>query len=399
MQMKYLYNKARMLGLMGVIGLLIALFVYVVMRSGPLAPVPVTSIIVKKAAITPSLTGIGTVESRYTFFIGPTTAGRVYRVNVNVGDHVKAGDLLGEMDPVDINDRIKAQQTGLKRADAGVRAAEALVQEMLSRNAFAENQARRYADLFKKHAVSEESLEARQNEYQVSAAGLLSAKAGLASARQEVPRIQAEIDGLIKQKADLRLIAPVDGLVASRDADPGTTVVPGQSVVQLIDIASLWVNVRFEQLNTFGLAKGLSAQILLRSMPDQPVPGHLLWIEPFADAVTEEMLAKVTFDKIPQPLPPVGELSEVTVALPPLLPALVVPNAAIQRNGGQIGVWLIEENRLRFIPVKTGMSDLDGRVQILEGVSEGDRVVVHSHRSLGPGSRIRMVDRLPGAPS
>jgi HlyD family secretion protein len=67
-------------------------------------------------------------------------------------------------------------------------------------------------------------------------------------------------EALPSQRADLRLIAPVDGLVVARDADPGTTVVAGRAVVELIDPASLWINVRFEQLQASGLAADLPAR-------------------------------------------------------------------------------------------------------------------------------------------
>jgi hypothetical protein len=75
---------------------------------------------------------------------------------------------------------------------------------------------------------------------------------------------------------------------------------------------------------------------------------------------------------------------------------LVLPNASVQRVDGRLGVWLIEEDDLRFAPIKMGATDLDGQVQILEGIKEGARVVVYSQRALGPHSRIKIVERLEG---
>ncbi|MDP1766922.1 MAG: efflux transporter periplasmic adaptor subunit, partial [Methylotenera sp.] len=78
--------KGRTLAMIGVIVPLFALFVYVALRSGPLAPVLVTVTNVENHAISPAIFGIGTLEARYTYKIGPTIAGRVKQVNVNVGD-------------------------------------------------------------------------------------------------------------------------------------------------------------------------------------------------------------------------------------------------------------------------------------------------------------------------
>ena len=394
--MKFLYNNRRVVALLAVVVPLLALLLYVALRSGPLAPIPVTVTTAESRSIAPALFGIGTVEARYTYRIGPTVAGRIKRVEVQVGDRVQAGQLLGEMDPVDLDDRIAAQEAAFKRAEAVMLAAEAQVREALARKTYAEKQTNRYEQLLQARSVSEEMVEGKRQERQVTEAGLASARANLDATRQELSRIRSDREGLIRQRANLRLIAPVRGLVAARNADPGTTVVAGQSVVEVIDPASLWINVRFDQLRVSGLRAGLPVQIVLRSQEGIRFAGHVLRLEPMADAVTEETLAKVIFDALPKRLPPVGELAEVTVAMSALPETPVLPNASVQRVAGRLGVWLIEEDNLRFAPIKVGATDLDGRVQILEGLKAGERVVVYSQRALGPRSRIKIVERLEG---
>jgi RND family efflux transporter MFP subunit len=384
-----------MLALLAVLVPLLGLLIYVAMRSGPLASIPVTVTTVESRSIAPALFGIGTVEARYTYRIGPTVAGRIKRVDVQVGDSVQAGQLLGEMDPVDFNDRIAAQEAALKRGESAVVAAEAQVRETLARKTYAEKQASRYEQLLKTRSVSEESVEGKRQEIQVTEAGFAAARANLGATRQEMARIRSDLYGLIQQRANLRLIAPVPGLVAARNADPGTTVVAGQSVVEVIDPTSLWINVRFDQLRVSGLSAGLPAHIVLRSQEGR-LTGRVLRVEPMADAVTEETLSKVTFDALPKKLPPVGELAEVTVTMSELPAAPVVPNAGVKRVDGRLGVWVIDGEKLRFAPIKVGATDLDGRVQILDGLKEGALVVVYSQRALGPSSRVKIVERLEG---
>jgi multidrug efflux pump subunit AcrA (membrane-fusion protein) len=74
----------------------------------------------------------------------------------------------------------------------------------------------------------------------------------------------------------------------------------------------------------------------------------------------------------------------------------VVANASVQRVDGQLGVWLLEGQALRFVPVRLGPTDLDGRVQILDGLEPGASVVVYSQRALGSHTRVKIVERLPG---
>ena len=130
----------RTIALASVLVLLAGLLGYVALRAGPLAPVPVTVVSVDSQAIQPALFGIGSVEARFTHKIGPIFAGRIKRVEVQSGDHVTKGQVLGEMDPVDLDDKIGAQEAALKRAEASMLAVEAQVQEVGARKAFAEIQ-------------------------------------------------------------------------------------------------------------------------------------------------------------------------------------------------------------------------------------------------------------------
>jgi RND family efflux transporter MFP subunit len=389
--------SARTVALVGVLVSLLVLFIYVAARSGPLAAVPVVVADVERQSLEPALFGIGTVEARYTYRIGPTFAGRVQRVDVEVGDSVKAGQVLGEMDPVDLDDRILAQQATIRRAEATALAAEAQVSDAEARRVFAASQMRRYEELLEVHTVSEEAAEAKRQENHVAQAGLSAARANLTASRQELARARSEYDVLRRQRSNLQLIAPVDGLVASRRVDPGTTVVAGDAVVEVIDPASLWISVRFDQLRTAGLRADLPASVVLRSRPGAALRGRVRRLEPLADAVTEEMLAKIVFDDELPALPPIGELVEVTVALPPTAPTPVISDASVQRREGRLGVWTIEGSDLQFTPVKLGSASLDGRIQVLEGLAEGQRVVVYSERPLHARTRIKVVERVSGA--
>lgn len=381
--MKILPFQGRTLALIGVVLPLLALFAYVAVRSGPLAPVAVTVSSVETRPIRPALFGVGTVEARFTYEIGPTLAARVKRLDVDVGDRVEAGQRLGEMDPVDLDDRVLAQAAALKRAEAGLREAEA-------RQAYAQSQARRYEQLLVAHTTSEETAATKKQDLKI-------ADAALSAAREELARVRADGAAVAAQRDNLRLVSPVNGLVVARHAEPGSTVVAGQAVVEVIDPESLWIHVRFDQISATGLAAGLPAQIALRSRGGETLNGRVSRLEPLADPVTEETLAKVAFDALPEPLPPIGELAEVTVTLPELPAAAAVSNAAIRTVDDQLGVWRVVDGDLQFSAVKLGRGDLDGLVQVREGLDVGDRVVVYSEKALSPRSRLHVVEQIAGA--
>lgn len=381
--MKFPHLQRRTWALIAVIVPLAVLFIYVALRSGPLAPVAVTVGKVESKTVAPALSGIGTVQARFTYKIGPTFAGRVKRLEVHVGDSVNAGQVLGEMDAVDLDERIVAQQAAIKSAEAAMRQAQA-------KQSFAQTQADRYQQLLAVRGTSEETLATKRQD-------LVMANAALLAAREDAARLRAELEALRAQRGNLRLVAPMAGLVAARDADPGTTVVAGQAVIEVIDPTSLWVDTRFDQISAEGLAAGLPAKITLRSRRTQSEAGRVLRVEPRADAVTEETLAKITFDAPPAPLPPLGELAEVTVQLGELPAVPTISNAAIRTVNGQRGVWKLVDGDLAFTPVTLGRSGLDGVVQVVKGLAVGDQVVLYSEKTLTAKSRIHIVENLAGA--
>ncbi|MDD5388114.1 MAG: efflux RND transporter periplasmic adaptor subunit [Gallionellaceae bacterium] len=375
--------------------LLLAGLGFVVARSGPLAPIRVTVAKVEQGTVAPALFGIGTVEARRAYLIGPTVAGRVKRVLVDVGDPVRAGQLLAEMDPVDLDQRVAALDAGLARARSAVAVAQAQQQDAASKRELAAINARRYTELGARMFVSQSVVDAKIQEEQSARAGLEGAAAALVGARQDIERQAAERQGLRQQRANVRLLAPSDGVVSAREAEPGSTVVAGQAVLRLVDPASLWLRVRFDQGRSEGLAEGLPARIVLRSQPKTALPGKVARVELVSDAITEERIAQIVFTTPPTTVS-IGELAEVTLDLPAAAPSPVVPNASLKQLDEQSGVWVIADGHPRFVPVKAGARGLDGRVQILDGLKAGSEVVVYSERELAATSRVKVVPALAG---
>lgn len=386
-------TRRLVLGLLGFV--LLAALAFVALRTGPMAPTRVTVVQAAEGRVEPALFGIGTVEARRSYLIGPTAAGRVRAVAVDVGDRVKAGQRLAEMDPVDLDPRVSALDASIARAGSAVAAAEAQRHDALARQSLAAANAQRYVELGTQNFISAGAVEARLQEQASAAAAAGAADANLAAARQDRQRLLAERDGLQRQRANVRLLAPVDGVVIARDAEPGSTVVAGQAVVRMIEPSSLWIRLRLDQGRSRGLAAGLPARIVLRSDPSRTLPGTVVRVEAVSDSVTEERVAQVVFEHAPASLS-VGELAEVTLSLPATAGGVVLPNAAVKHLQGQPGVWVVRDGTPVYAPVRLGPAGLDGRVQILDGVSAGETVIVHSEKALGDGSRIVVVASLAG---
>lgn len=372
---------------------------WLVTTQGPLAPARVTVATAQKGPLTASTFGIGTVEARRSYAIGPTVASRVLRVLVDHGDTVEAGQLLAELDPVDLDDRVRSGQMNVERTANAVLAAQAQADEARSRAALAASNAARIADLAAKGFFSQEAADARAHEARAAKAAFEGAQALLAAAQRDREKALSDLAGLGKVRAQARLLSPAKGVVSARLVEPGSTVVAGQAVVQMIDPASLWVRARIDQGQAGGVRAGQPARIVLRSDPGQPRAGEVQRVDWVSDAVTEERIVNVGFAKnagfgANSAPASVGELVEVTIVVSELPDALFVPTAAIRRENRRDGVWRIRNGRLVFQPVQLGIATQDGRSQVVAGLAPGDEIVVHSERALKADAKVKVVDTI-----
>ena len=365
----------------------IAAFVWLLATSGPLAPVGVETATAKRADLSPAVYGIGTVEAQHAYSVGPIQAGRLLRVWVDQGESVKAGQLLAEIDPVDLRQRAEAASSSAARARQAAQAAQAQVTEAESRARIAQANSERYQALYRQNFVAKEMAESRRHEASAATAALAAARANATGALREIGRAEAELQGIDQLRQSLKLVSPIDGVVTSREAEPGATVVAGQAVLRLVDPARLWVRARVDQARAQGVQVGQAADIVLRSVPGASLPGKVVRVDLQSDAVTEERIVNVAFDPAPAQLY-LGELAEVTVRLPGLRDVLTVPRAALAQFGGQTGVWQLESGRARFRPVEPGMQTAE-QVQIVSGLQAGDQLIVYSAKQLDDGVRVR----------
>jgi len=381
-------RRIKLVVLVACVALFVAAFYWLLATRGPLAPVDVQSGRVVRADLAPSVFGIGAVDARLVYAVGPVAPGRVLRVLVDQGDVVKAGQLLAEMDPVDLDRRVEAAQSARSRSLQMVQVADAQIAEAESRAKLARINRDRNRRLYQQQVISRQALDSSNNEAERAEAAVATARANAVTVTQDIGRMDAEFHGVSSLRNNLRLLSPVDGVIVSREAEPGTTVVAGQAVLRLVVPESMWVRTRVDQSRAQAVQVGQPASIVLRSAPGKAMPGRVARIEMQSDPVTEERIVDVSFDPPPAHLY-LGELAEVTIRLPTEAGVLTVPGAAIAREGGQTGVWQAVDGRARFKSVSIGSQGLAGVTRVLSGLTEGETIIVYSSAQLGNGTRVR----------
>lgn len=364
----------------------------VIALAGPLAPTRVEVAPATVGDLTPTVFGIGTLEARRLHTVGPVRSGRILRLEADHGDSVERGQLLAELDPVDLPERIRAAAAAVAELEHRIEAARARLQAERARLRLARRQAARYEALGRRRQASAEQVQAHETEARAQAAAARAAEAELAALEAARARARAELQALQASREALRLRSPVGGIVVARLAEPGDAVLAGTPVLRIAEPATLWVRARVDQRRARGLRLGLPAEVRFRRDPGRTLVGRVARLELMADPLTEEEWVDVALDPAPRGIP-LGSLAEVVIRLPARRGVLWVPTSAVQRHGGRAGVWLVREGRVAFRPLTLGVSTEDGRTEVVAGLRAGDTVVTHAARPLRPGMRVSVGTR------
>lgn len=386
--MSKLSLKIALLGL-----LFISIFAWAVLTQGPLAPVKVTSEKIQSGNLAVDVFGVGLVEARHSYTISSVMTGRIKSLLVDQGDYVKAGQVVAELDPIDLDEKLASSHFVTERAANSIKVAEAQLAQAQSQGKTLFATYKRYSELHAKGFVSQELLDTKLNEKKAALAGLDAATASLAAAKHDYAKTQSDAVGMRKLRDQTRLTSPVNGIVTAKSLEQGAIVVPGQTVFQLISQNDLWIRTRIDQKQSGLLRVGQTADIVLRSQPQISVPGTVERIDLISDTVTEERIVNVAF-AVPETNVSLGEYAEVTIKLPVQEKVRAIPTAAVKRINQQVGVWILQDGHARFKAIKAGIATLDGKTQVLDGLSDSDEVIVYSQQAIKEDLKLKVVPEI-----
>jgi HlyD family secretion protein len=332
------------------------------------------------------VSGPGTVQARIAVTLASRITASVVAVHADVGDTVKLGAVLVELDDRDLSARRAVVGRQREALGGSVKAAEANVERARADLELARSKRRRDAELLRTGYVSQAAFDA-------SDAGLRAAEAGLENARSLLVTREAEAKALDQESrysdtvlSFTRIASPLDGIVVLRQAEVGTTVVAGSPVLRIVDPSTLWVATRIDESVVGRVRVGQAASIRLRT--GDTVPGKVARIARQADAAARELEVDVAFDATPANFA-IDQEADVAIVTGEETGVVVPVSALVRDRTGRQGVLAVADARAEFRPVTTGASDRS-RVVVREGLAAGERVVAPA-AGVAPGSRVRSV--------
>ncbi|MCF7669222.1 MAG: efflux RND transporter periplasmic adaptor subunit [Verrucomicrobia bacterium] len=353
------------------------------------APVSVDSYEVERGTVVAEVMGTGTLEAKVSATISSRIQEKIDEIPVDQNDYVEEGRLLVRLDDEELKRRVAVAEATLEAAEASVERVRA---DEARANAVAEEARSNYdriSELYEKDAASKAELDKALEQMRVAEAGLQSVKAATAEAERRV--ITAE-KNLLLQKEQLsrtKITSPFGGLIIRRDLDPGDTVVPGGSILQLISTNVIWVSAWVDETVMDEVSPGQTARIVFRSLPDMDFKGEVSRLGREVDRETREFLVDVQARELPGNWA-IGQRAEVFIQTGRRDSVLYLPYEFIHWRDGTPGVFMSVDGKARWREITLGAHG-EEEVEVRSGVDDGALVIKVSsadNKALVDGQRV-----------
>jgi RND family efflux transporter MFP subunit len=308
----------------------------------------------------------GQIQARYSAAVGFLVGGRLIDRKVDIGSLVKKGDVLANIDPVDMENQLSGVKSQLAAAQADV-----------NRDAAQEQ---RQGKLLKDGYTTQSKYDDALRSLKASQAHVAELNANLRLAQDQLNYTTLKADN--------------DGVVTATGADPGQVVTSGQMVVQISQLG--------EREGVFGVAEkrviraaiGMPVKVWLQSDPSVVVRGAIREIAPSADPTTGTYAVKITLPNAPDAM----RLGAVVVGQVDIKgnDTAVIPSNALLQSGNQPAVWVADrsDSAVHKRQVKVLRFDAD-TVAISEGLKAGELVVTAGINILVDGQKVTIPEMVP----
>ncbi len=344
--------------------------------AGPVGSVPVAIVkgvtleTVKSVAIPELLDVVGSVRARTSAIVSTRIPGSISVLRVREGDRVHKGQLLAQLDA-------QENQANAAVATAAIDEARRGLDEALSRKKLSDTTFTRYQNLLNEQAVSRQEYDVKLSEKEV-------ASQAAARAESRLKQAQEGAKASITISEYTRIVAPISGIITSKQVDLGATAFPGQPLMTIEDEGSYQLELALPENVVTKVKPGTPLQVALDAVGNS-FSARIAEIVPSADPASRTFVAKIVLN---QKGVKSGMFGRAAITLGSTANGITVPKEAVIEHGALTSVWTVDkDNIVRMRIVKVGRVTGE-RVEILSGLSDGDRLVVTGAQKVSEGSKV-----------
>jgi RND family efflux transporter MFP subunit len=300
----------------------------------------------------------GTVHARESATVSAQATGRIQKVLVRAGDSVRSGQILVVLDDT-------ALRASLDQAQAAARAAQNEQAAAAAESRLAASTLGRYRQLQMEKSVSPQEMDEVARRSEAASARLEAAQAQTGAARAQ----QSEARAMLGYT---RLLAPFDGVVTARLADPGTLATPGEPLLQVDRAGALELDATVDESAIGAVHMGMKAEVAINGASLANLSGTVAGIDPAADPSSHSFLVKIALPSASQLR--AGMYGTVAFANG-LRQAILIPRSAVVMRGSLACAYVLDGQQiaqLRYLTLGAAHGDF---VEVLSGISAGEKLV------------------------
>jgi RND family efflux transporter MFP subunit len=363
----------------------------VVQASTVLLP-EVTVVHPKMAPPESSLSLPGNLQPLYSASVYARTNGYIEKRFVDIGTHVKAGQLLAIISTPEIDQQLNQARADVVQAQAMILQTKAALQQAQANLDIARITRDRYAPLISRHAVTQQSLDEANEALNARTADVAAANANIAVSEASLKSRQANVARLVQLQGFERVVAPFEGVVTARNVEQGDLVNDGSGggARSLFDVAQsdvLRVQVEVPQSSALSIQDGQQATVTVSERPGRQYVAKVTRSAQSVDLAARTMLTEVQVDNHDGSLVP-GMYGQIKFEVKAAEPSVVIPSTAlvIDKNGMHV-VSVSVDSRVHFVPVDIGQ-DMGDQVEISQGLHGGETLVSNPSDLLSEGQKV-----------
>ncbi len=323
----------------------------------------------------------GSLKPKNSVDVNPRIAGRLVRLTIDTGQAVARGALIATIEDDEINQQIERSKASISVVDATIGQREAEF-----RNAQVELE--RNQKLVAEGIISRTVLDALETRHQV-------AQSQLTLARAQRRQSEAELRELTIRQGQTRVFSPLSGVVAKRHVDVGAMLSSGTPIVTVVSLNPMVIEATASERDIARIRPGTTVKVTVDSLPNQQFTGRVLRISPLLDPSTRNGIVEIEIPNRNQMLK--GEMfARIELNLGSKRETTLLPRDALVYRGDQPGVYTVEKDVAKFLPVETGLTQGD-KVEVLQGLKVGDVIVTRGSNLIKDGDRVR-TGGAPGGP-
>ena len=323
------------------------------------------------------------------------TDGYIQRRLVDIGDRVKAGQLLAEIDAPELIDQVTQAKAAERQAEAALDQATANAQQGKTDMELAKLMAQRSGQLVTKGAVARQDDDQVQATWQSKLAALNALQKAVDVQHASVAAAQSSLARLTKLQDYRMVVAPFEGVITLRNVDVGALVNSGNTMLfRIAQMDELRTFINVPQAYANSIRVGQPATLTVSNLPGRMFAGTVARTSEALDPSSRTLLAEIHVPNSSRLLLP-GMYTQVAFKAPRFDPPLVVPSDAliVRDNGAQVAV-VRPDNTLHLVKIQAGR-DYGDRVEVLGGLNEGDTVVTNPGDIAREGLKVDVVSAPP----